>query len=120
MHGVIAEAALGHPSPSRHLSIHGLQDSPNLIDIGFEPVSARQIKRTPIGALLICVAEREGFEPSIRDYRIHTFQACSFNHSDTSPDNLLIFKDLAVCKARDSTTLLMTFTKRKVDFLTGI
>ncbi len=31
------------------------------------------------------LAEREGFEPSIRDYRIHTFQACSFSHSDTSP-----------------------------------
>ena len=31
------------------------------------------------------LAEREGFEPSIRGYRIHTFQACSFNHSDTSP-----------------------------------
>jgi hypothetical protein len=28
-------------------------------------------------------AERKGFEPSIR-CRIHTFQACSFNHSDTS------------------------------------
>ena len=30
------------------------------------------------------VAVREGFEPSIR-CRIHTFQACSFSHSDTSP-----------------------------------
>ena len=29
----IAEAALGHPYPSRHLFIHGLQDSHNLIDI---------------------------------------------------------------------------------------
>ena len=28
------------------------------------------------------VAVREGFEPSIR-FRIHTFQACSFGHSDT-------------------------------------
>ena len=36
--------------------------------------------------LFLWMAEREGFEPSIRDYRIHTFQACSFNHSDTSPD----------------------------------
>ena len=32
------------------------------------------------------LAEREGFEPSIHFWRIHTFQACSFNHSDTSPD----------------------------------
>ena len=30
------------------------------------------------------MAVREGFEPSIR-CRIHTFQACSFDHSDTSP-----------------------------------
>ena len=30
------------------------------------------------------MAVREGFEPSIR-CRIHTFQACSFSHSDTSP-----------------------------------
>ena len=34
------------------------------------------------------MAEREGFEPSIR-YRIHTFQACSFSHSDISPDSIL-------------------------------
>ena len=34
------------------------------------------------------MAEREGFEPSIR-CRIHTFQACSFSHSDTSPDSIL-------------------------------
>ena len=31
-----------------------------------------------------CLAEREGFEPSIR-CRIHTFQACAFSHSATSP-----------------------------------
>ena len=30
------------------------------------------------------LAEREGFEPSIR-FRIHTFQACAFNRSATSP-----------------------------------
>jgi hypothetical protein len=29
-------------------------------------------------------AERKGFEPSIPFRGIHTFQACSFNHSDTS------------------------------------
>ena len=33
-------------------------------------------------------AERKGFEPSIR-FRIHTFQACAFDHSATS---LFIFK----------------------------
>ena len=31
------------------------------------------------------MAEREGFEPSIPLWGIHTFQACSFDHSDTSP-----------------------------------
>ncbi len=30
------------------------------------------------------MAESEGFEPSIR-YRIHTFQACAFGHSASSP-----------------------------------
>src|SRR5690606_34687892 len=35
---------------------------------------------------LISLAEREGFEPSIRSSRIQTFQVCSFNHSDTSPE----------------------------------
>jgi hypothetical protein len=36
------------------------------------------------------LAEREGFEPSIRYKRIHTFQACSFSHSDTSPESITI------------------------------
>ncbi len=31
------------------------------------------------------MAVRGGFEPPIR-CRIHTFQACSFSHSDTSPN----------------------------------
>ena len=116
MQGAIAEAALGHPCPTRHLSIHGLQDSHNLIDIeGLNPFSTRQIKKAPNGAFLICVAEREGFDPSIRDYRIHTFQACSFNHSDTSPDNLLIFNELAVRKARDSITISRKFTESDME-----
>src|SRR5580698_673048 len=33
----------------------------------------------------ILFAEREGFEPSIPFRSIHTFQACSFDHSDISP-----------------------------------
>ena len=32
------------------------------------------------------MAEREGFEPSVRFWRTHTFQACSFDRSDTSPE----------------------------------
>jgi hypothetical protein len=30
---------------------------------------------------------REGFEPS-KPFDLHTFQACSFDHSDTSPEEL--------------------------------
>ena len=44
---------------------------------------AFKILTTKMGMKLKIYAERKGFEPSIR-CRIHTFQACSFNHSDTS------------------------------------
>ena len=37
-----------------------------------------------LGKLKHFVAERKGFEPSIRFWRIHTFQACAFDHSATS------------------------------------
>ena len=40
------------------------------------------------------MAVREGFEPSIR-CRIHTFQACSFSYSDTSPNFGLLFNVLS-------------------------
>src|SRR5690625_2571258 len=33
----------------------------------------------------LVMAEREGFEPSMQETHIHAFQACSLNHSDTSP-----------------------------------
>ncbi len=32
------------------------------------------------------MADTEGFEPSIRGYRIHTFQACAFDRSATCPN----------------------------------
>ena len=52
---------------------------------GISPFS--QGKKNPphlrCGGLFL--AEREGFEPSKRYKRLHTFQACSFSHSDTSP-----------------------------------
>ncbi len=38
---------------------------------------------------LVYPAEREGFEPSIPLWSIHTFQACAFDHSATSPLYLL-------------------------------
>ncbi len=34
--------------------------------------------------LMFALAERKGFEPSIRFCRIHAFQACAFDHSATS------------------------------------
>ena len=34
------------------------------------------------------MAEREGFEPSIRFWRILTFQASAFDHSATAPHSL--------------------------------
>ena len=33
-------------------------------------------------------AERLGFEPRVHFWRTHTFQACSFDHSDTSPGKI--------------------------------
>ena len=52
------------------------------------PLSSRNMqKKMPehqFRHFLEFVAVRGGFEPPIR-CRIHTFQACSFSHSDTSP-----------------------------------
>ena len=46
--------------------------------------AAKKKARTCVRALFSNMAVRGGFEPPIR-CRIHTFQACSFSHSDTSP-----------------------------------
>ena len=43
------------------------------------------------------VAEREGFEPSIRFWRILTFQASAFDHSATAPHALDERRALAGC-----------------------
>ena len=42
------------------------------------------------------MAEREGFEPSIRFWRILTFQASAFDHSATAPHILDRRRALAV------------------------
>ena len=42
-------------------------------------------KNPPLYQIMADSAETEGFEPSIPFRGIHTFQACSFNHSDKSP-----------------------------------
>ena len=36
-------------------------------------------------------AERAGFEPAVPFWSTHTFQACSLNHSDTSPFSVSTF-----------------------------
>src|SRR5690606_26269482 len=45
----------------------------------------------PCAASSFFMAEREGFEPSVRLCRTHTFQACSFDRSDTSPVSLELY-----------------------------
>ena len=50
------------------------------------------------------VAERKGFEPSIRLWRIHTFQACAFDHSATSLYNFSHFLN-GVPNIKKKTTL---------------
>ncbi len=60
---------------------------------GHHVVNLPQIKRY---AHRTYFAERKGFEPSIRFWRIHTFQACAFDHSATSLFQLsFIIKGLA-------------------------
>tara|TARA_B100000609_G_scaffold167222_1_gene140372 strand:- start:148 stop:450 length:303 start_codon:yes stop_codon:yes gene_type:complete len=39
------------------------------------------------------LAEREGFEPSVRYYRTLAFQASALNHSAISPDIMIFYKD---------------------------
>ncbi len=73
---------------------------------GFEPSHSSSDKaKGPVlrRGLLLYLAVREGFEPSIR-CRIHTFQACSFSHSDTSP-NFYFLKWLSEHAARASCRL---------------
>jgi hypothetical protein len=52
----------------------------------------------PIGSIFFGLAEREGFEPSIRFCRIHDFQSCSFDRSDTSPENCVGTVAMQTCE----------------------
>ncbi len=63
--------------------------------------SHKKKARTCVQALYLNMAVRGGFEPPIR-CRIHTFQACSFSHSDTSPYCLpvVVGTGANVCKTR--------------------
>ena len=61
------------------------------------------------------MAVREGFEPAKRYERLHTFQACSFSHSDTSPYTVATRPDITTeqqhCKVKisGSSPLKLTF-----------
>ncbi|MEN9399650.1 MAG: hypothetical protein RL632_751 [Bacteroidota bacterium] len=75
--------AAPHPFlPSRSCGEGGI--TLNFVCGGLRCATARTL-RLLIPSFLHVVAERAGFEPAIHFWRIHTFQACSFNHSDTSP-----------------------------------
>ena len=37
------------------------------------------------------MAESQGFEPWVRDYRTHDFQSCAFDHSANSPSVFCCF-----------------------------
>jgi hypothetical protein len=50
-----------------------------------KPGRSWEIKNAPLGGAVREFAERMGFEPMIRFWRIHTFQACAFDHSAISP-----------------------------------
>ncbi len=52
-------------------------------------------------------AERAGFEPAISFRPIHTFQACSFNHSDTSP--IICSFNLPIAIGTDTSPIICSF-----------
>ncbi len=74
--GQLPRRLVSCPDAQAHLSNPGR---------GFSsPLSADAKKPAFSRGLFLNMAVRGGFEPPIR-CRIHTFQACSFSHSDTSP-----------------------------------
>ena len=95
---------------------------------GFEPPTAWFVARYSIQlsytrAKLVVgrhcqriMAEREGFEPS-KPFDLHTFQACSFDHSDTPPDQCSHWSpDCVVFPLRTRRILSITFEWRKPFF----
>ena len=70
--------------------------------------SQQSKKKDPLifsGSLGI-TAERGGFEPPIRFWRIHAFQACLFSHSSISPS---AFLSKSGCKGTDNNRYLQIF-----------
>ena len=81
---------LSMPSPLRGQPkgcsklFHTILSNPLLGFSSLHPIS----KKPRYCEAIYLLAVEEGFEPSIR-CRIHTFQACSFDHSDTQPNSTL-------------------------------
>ena len=57
----------------------------------------------------VVMAEREGFEPSVRFGRTHDFQSCAFDHSAISPNTLCHKAKKFFCK--------LLFYKKRVSSL---
>ena len=70
-------------------------------------------KTTRKGCFFILMAEREGFEPSVRFGRTHDFQSCAFDHSAISPDFFFHNAKKYFCKLyfKYSKILLVNFKK---------
>jgi hypothetical protein len=82
------------------------------------PLTGRKNKGPTRGPLFFLLAERVGFEPTLRGYRKHAFQAGAFSHSATSPDRQFGWKRaarLARCGQRFnvSPSQLAAFSLRK-------
>ena len=56
-------------------------------------------------SLLYELSEKGGFEPPIREYRIHDFQSCAFNHSATSPGTYILANILITWKNGDEASI---------------
>ena|GEM_PF-4270616 len=72
--------------PPVPVTVHLISNQAHSITL--TPLRVRAAKYTSCSGLLegfYILAEKERFELSIHFWRIHTFQACSFDHSDTSP-----------------------------------
>ena len=83
----VREDILRHIHVPDHRRLRGTKCSRHFVEPRGSSPSIHHKKTRYRGFLLLAV--REGFEPSM-PFDIHTFQACSFGHSDTSP---LVKKD---------------------------
>ena len=53
------------------------------------------------------MADGVGFEPTIRGYRIHAFQACAFSHSATRPRRGIMPKAVPRCNVESASVTLL-------------